>query len=127
MPALLAVAADPGTLSEYSGVPDHLLWAMKDYARPEFRAHLQRAFDKPTDHEDPTIAAWGLLKLGPHPQAHAHLVSLLGDEHRETRTGYYTGTGLRAAQALADVYGWPFKWGQGGVRAVRKRLGSGPA
>jgi len=80
------------------------------------------AFERPTDLEDPTIAAWGLCKLGPHPEAHAYLVGLLGDEHRDEESGYYTGIGLRAAQALADVHGWPFEWGQEGVRGVLERL-----
>ncbi|MCE9562835.1 MAG: hypothetical protein K8U57_12390 [Planctomycetes bacterium] len=122
-PALLALAADPGPISEYSRIPGNILWALKDYARPECRPHLQRAFEKPTNLEDPTIAAWGLCKLGPHPEAHAHLVGLLGDEHRD-EDGDFSGVGLRAAQALADVHGWPFKWGQKGVQAVLKRLRS---
>ena len=83
-PTLLALAAAPGPLSEYSRIPSNILWALKDYARPECRPHLQRAFDKPTDLEDPTIAAWGLSKLGSHPQAHTYLVGLF-----TTVDGYY--------------------------------------
>lgn len=122
LPTLLQLAADPTPYPEYSRIPDSILWALKDYARPECRPHLQRAFEKPTENEDPTLAAWGLCKLGPHPEAHAFLVSLLGDAHRDPETNYSTGVGLRAAQALADAHGWPFKWGQGGVKGVLKRL-----
>lgn len=123
-PTLLAVAAKPGSLSKYSRIPDSILWALKDYARPECRPHLQRAFDRPTRLQDPTIAAWGLCKLGPHPKAHRYLVGLLADKHRDRETHYYTDIGLRAAQALADVHGWRFEWGQKGVRQVLKRLKS---
>jgi hypothetical protein len=124
-PTLLALAADPGPLSTYSRIPWNLLWAFKDYARPECRPHLQQAFEQqPPDGESRVIAAWGLCKLSAHPQAHAYLVGLLGDEHRDPANGYYTGVSMRAAQALADVHGWPFEWGQEGVRAVLERLHS---
>jgi hypothetical protein len=119
LPTLLALADDPGPLSEYSRIPGNILWALKDYARPECRPHLQRAFDRPTDLEDPTIAAWGLCKLGTHLTALGYLAGLTGD----WQGGYYTGLALRAAQALADIHGWPFEWGQEGVKDVRARIG----
>jgi HEAT repeat protein len=104
LPALLRLAAqnDPLVAS--------LAWAMKEYATEECRPYLQRWFKdgkqgKPTQ----VVSAWGLGKLGDEI-AIRYLITMLEDPDRRGLTFFRPGESLRAAQALCDIYGWPFEW-----------------
>jgi hypothetical protein len=73
------------------------------------------------------LAAWGLLKLGPAPKAHAFLVEMLDDTRvvhvREGQiVGVEPGLSERAGQALADVHHLAFRWGKGDVPKIRAHL-----
>jgi predicted DNA-binding protein (MmcQ/YjbR family) len=109
--------------SKYSRLPWNLLWALKEFGRPEGRPYLERVFSGLKEaSEDRVVAAWGLCKLGPHAEAREFLVGLLGEKWRDSGSGYFPAVSIRAAQALCDVYGWPFEWGQEGVQTAREGL-----
>jgi hypothetical protein len=123
LPVLLELTRQPPA-NKYSRVPWNLLWALKEFARPEARAYFERIFRGPSEPtESPVVAAWGLCKLGPHPEAHVYLVQLLDDDRKDPESGYFDGVSIRAAQALCDIHGWPFKWGQEGVQTTKEQLG----
>jgi hypothetical protein len=79
------------------------------------RGHLKG--DKPTK----ILASWVLAKAGDR-DAHAFLVEMLDDPDVTTRTSYLPGESIRAAQALADVHGWPFSWGKPSVARIKQRI-----
>lgn len=81
-------------------------------------------FEPNHDHPEPrtrTFALWGSAALGDEDAIRA-LVALLDDPDRSTPTSYTPGQSVRAAQALCDVFGWPFEWGDAAVEATRARL-----
>jgi hypothetical protein len=57
-----------------------------------------------------TWALWGLASLKYETPVGA-LVHLLDDPDVRTPTRFQPGQSFRAAQALADIHDWPFKWG----------------
>jgi hypothetical protein len=65
-------------------------------------------------------AAWGLGKLGDE-EAIRYLADMLDDPEVETPTSYDPGQSLRAAQALCDLRGWPFRWGRDGAARTKRR------
>ncbi|PCC69212.1 hypothetical protein SAMN02745121_05857 [Nannocystis exedens] len=66
-------------------------------------------------------ALWGLAALG-HEAPIAGLVALLDDPEVRTATSYAPGESRRAAQALCDLFGWPFEWKPEAVEATRTRV-----
>lgn len=125
-PAILRLACEgfPGLSS-----------VLTEYGRDEGREYLQREFLKdlplrPTAEEmrdqlnidsfrkvaawrdarhEKLIAAWGLAKLGDRA-ALAHVGEHLFDSRDASLPGSETIIQLRAAQALADLFGLPFRW-----------------
>jgi hypothetical protein len=104
-------------------------------ARPYFKAVFEEQIPDPAPPFDgakelKVLAAWGLLKVGAAPQAHAFLVAMLDDVRivhvREgVITGVEPGISERAGQALADIHGLPFRWGKGDVPKIKARMVTG--
>jgi HEAT repeat protein len=68
-----------------------------------------------------TYALWGLAALK-YEVAIGALVHLLDDPDIQTPGGFEPGQSQRAAQALAEIHGWPFEWGdRSSFEAVRQR------
>ncbi len=70
-------------------------------------------FEPNLKHPEPrtrTFALWGLASLK-FEVALGALVHLLDDPDIRTSTTFEPGESRRAAQALADIHGWPFEWG----------------
>jgi hypothetical protein len=117
LPALLAVARR--CPAELRGP---LLWALKDNGGAAARPFLRKAFAaRGVPKEDRVVAAWGLARLGDQ-RARDHLVEMLDDPDVERAGGFSPGVSLRAAQALCDIMGWPFRWGGTAVKRTRERL-----
>jgi HEAT repeat protein len=97
-----------------------LSWALKDYATEECQPHLQRWFEDGTQ-RNPTrvISAWGLGKLGDE-KAITYLARMLEDPDHRGPTFFAAGQSIRAAQALCDIYGWPFEWHKSYVAKTAK-------
>jgi hypothetical protein len=77
-----------------------------------------------TDARSRSFALWGLAVLG-YEQAIGALVGLLDDPdvyiETPTEKSWVPGQSMRAAQALADVLGLDFEWGdESYVKAIRK-------
>ena len=70
------------------------------------------------------FASWVLAKAG-DLDAHAFLLEMLDDPDVTTPTSHVPGASIHAAQALADVHGWPFTWGKSSVSAVKERVAQG--
>jgi|GEM_PF-1873335 hypothetical protein len=126
------------------GVPG-LSWVLKDYAREEGHAYLQQVMEQQVfkgyaasahgsvpdkqalqeesrlhaEMEERIIAAWGLARLGDR-KAVKFLGKMLYDPVSDSDLGYDPGHAIRAAQAIADVYGLPFEWGMDAVARVRE-------
>ncbi len=116
LPALLTVTRDhPSDLRRY------ILWALKEFATESCRPFLAATFHSPASEKDErVIAAWGLGKLG-EQAAISYLTEMLDDPEIKSELGYYPGESLRAAQALCDIYTWPFEWHKGCVETTRER------
>jgi HEAT repeat protein len=70
-------------------------------------------FEPNISHPDPhtrTFALWGLAGLKYETPLGA-LVHLLDDPDTRTPNSFQPGQSWRAAQALSDILGWPYKWG----------------
>jgi hypothetical protein len=98
-------------ISHCAGVetPFVLLAALVRLRPPEAAA----VFEQNLTHADPrerTFALWGLAALG-YAEPVAALIRLLDDPDISTATSFTPGQSMRAAQALADVFGIPFEWG----------------
>jgi HEAT repeat protein len=99
-----------------------LAWALKDYATEDCRPHLKRWFeDSCQDKQSRVIAAWGLGKLG-DKQAVTYLIQMLDDLDRTGQNFFAPGESLRAAQALSDIYEWPFEWNKSYVAKTAARV-----
>ena len=97
-------------------------WALKGYARPTCRPYLTKWFkDEKQDKQTRIVAAWGLGKLG-DLKALNFLVQMLFDPDREGKTFFNPGESRRAAQALCDIEGWPFKWDKSYVTKTIARV-----
>jgi hypothetical protein len=69
-------------------------------------------FEQNLAHTEPrerTFALWGLAALG-YAEPVAALIELLDEPDVSTATSLTPGQSMRAAQALADVFGIPFEW-----------------
>ena len=100
-----------------------LVWALKDYATEECRPYLEEWFKEDESKSTRVIAAWGLGKLG-DKDAIAYLISMLDDPDRRGPTFSEPGESLRAAQALCDIYEWPFEWNTSYVAQTAARVKS---
>jgi HEAT repeats/PBS lyase HEAT-like repeat len=68
--------------------------------------------------ENRVVAAWGLGKLG-EPEAIQYLGQLLEGPGPGVDPDVALGQSLRAAQALCDLFGWPFQWHRDWVQKTR--------
>ena len=100
-----------------------LVCALKDYATEECRPYLQKWFKDDESKSTRVIAAWGLGKLG-DKSAIAYLIRMLDDPDRRGPTFSEPGESLRAAQALCDLYEWPFEWNKSYVAKTVARVRS---
>ena len=48
-----------------------------------------------------------------------YLVKMLDDPVRTGKTFHDPGEGIRAAQALCDIFDWPFEWGRAAVAPTK--------
>jgi HEAT repeat protein len=84
-------------------------------------------FEQILAHDEPrerTFALWGLAALG-YEEPIAGLINLLDDTDISTATSFTPGQSMRAAQALADIYGLQFEWGdQAAIETVRQHCRS---
>lgn len=126
-------------------VDEDVISALRDYAVEECRPHLRAAFDRslgpPPDQRvlagvnNPRLlrlvaeyrakkftklmAAWGLARLG-ELDGIRFLGELLYDPPIRLKNVSDPGESLRAAQALADVFGLPFQWTTDSVNEFQK-------
>lgn len=115
VPALLHLAAaDPGVH------PRALLWDLINHSHARFKPVFARFFASKDDKEIRVLAAWGLGKLGDAGAA-AYLAEMLDDPDERTPTSFTPGESRRAAQALCDIFGWPFEWEPAAVDRTRRR------
>jgi hypothetical protein len=115
LPGLLRVAQDVKTPGW-----SRLLWALHEFPHPVFHGPLLRFFHSPFNKDAKVRAAWALGKQG-DAEAIRYLGEMLYDPEIETPTSYDPGESCRAAQALSDIHGWPFTWGQAGINTTRRR------
>jgi hypothetical protein len=132
--ALLAAAARD--VEKKSEERHRLLFHLRKHQAEGSRRYFDAVFAEPLPDPAPPfdgskelklLAAWGLLKLGPAPKAHAFLVKMLDDTRvvhvREGQiTGVEPGLSERAGQALADVHHLAFRWGKGDVPKIKAHL-----
>ena len=98
-----------------------LAWALKDYATEDCRPYLNEWFKTDKPKSTRVMAAWGLGKLG-DKEAIAYLIHMLDDPDRRGPTLYEPGESLRAAQALCDIYEWPFEWNKSYIAKTVERV-----
>lgn len=75
--------------------------------------------------ENRIVAAWGLGKLG-DPEAIQYLGQVLEGTLCGVEPEVALGQSLRAAQALCDLFGWPFRWHRDWVEKTRTLWRSRP-
>jgi hypothetical protein len=123
-------------LEEPSDERHRILFHLRKHADARARPYFQAVFERPLPEpaipfdgskEEKVLAAWGLLALRAAPEAHAFLVAMLDDARvvhvREGKiSGVEPGISERAAQALADVHGLPFRWGKGDVPKIKAQV-----
>lgn len=114
--ALLRLADDPACDPLFR----RLLPALREYADPRCRPALERFFQPEMPKDVRVFAAWGLGKLG-DGVAVRYLAEMLDDPEVRTPSSFDPGQSLRAAQALCDIRGWPFRWDGGWVAEVARR------
>lgn len=99
-----------------------LIWAFKNYAKPEGKPFLEKIFnDKQSDKSDKVVSAWGLVKIG-DKSYYDYLIQMLNDPDIETSTSYSPGQSMRAAQAICDINKWEFVWNKEFVAVLKDRL-----
>jgi hypothetical protein len=99
-----------------------LIWALKNYARPEGKPFLEKVFnDKQAETSEKVVAAWALVKTGDN-KYYDYLLKMLDDPDIETPTSYTPGQSMRAAQAICDINNWDFIWNKDYVPVVKERL-----
>lgn len=116
LPSLLRLACDPA----FDPLFRRTLWAFKDFPHPLCRPALERFFQADRPKEVRVLAAWGLGKLGDE-EAVRYLAAMLDDPEVRRPSSYDPSESLRAAQALCDIRGWPFRWGRDGVARTKRR------
>lgn len=80
-------------------------------------------FEPNLGHPDPrsrAYALWGLAANG-WETAIGGLIDLLDDPDLRDERSFTPGQSLRAAQALADIHGWPFVWEKAAVPTIKAR------
>jgi len=100
-----------------------LAWELKEYASEACRPYLKRWFENEESKSTRVVAAWGLAKLGDE-KAIAFLIRMLDDPDLRGPNFSEPGQSIRAAQALCDIYKWPFEWNKSSV-AKTKTMVSG--
>ncbi|HEY8072951.1 MAG TPA: hypothetical protein VIF62_02545, partial [Labilithrix sp.] len=128
--ALLAAASRDA--EEKSDERHRLLFHLRKHRAEDSRSYFEAVFAEPAPAESGSkelklLAAWGLLTLGPAPNAHAFLVRMLDDTRvvhvREGQVvGVEPGLSERAAQALADIHHRAFRWGKGDVPKIKAHV-----
>ncbi len=108
-----------------------LLVAAKNYDHEVFEPFAKKIFASSTSKKSHKImAAWTLAKSG-NTLAYKYLIEMLDDPEVTTEsegiTTYDPGESLRAAQAIAEIYGWDFEWGVSQVALVKRRLANPPS
>lgn len=110
LPTLLSLKLD-----HINNCRGYLIDALRAYDQPACKPPLAELFDDPTTRRsDRVLAAWGLARLG-EARAVAFLEEML----------FVTAESFRAAQALCDIKGWPFRWDLDAVKAIQKRVTDG--
>ena len=146
----LLSSANLGTLLDLATGDDPqlnspLVYALKSFATQECGPFLQRMFAESPDDRLPLpppdqglsalrelgrlrsrkdtriAAAWGLAKLGDR-QAESYLTAMLHDPASRGPGYFDPGHSLRAAQALCDIYSWPFEWHERFVAVTIARI-----
>jgi hypothetical protein len=98
-----------------------LLSALARQPTSEMRPFFQNAWNASVSDKAARIAAAvGLAKLGDADSV-CYLASMLDDPDHRTETSFQPGESIRAAQALCEVFRWPFSWGQSAVSETRNR------
>lgn len=98
-----------------------LATALSSYATEECRPHLKKWFDDTSlDKSTRIFAAWGLSKLGDQ-SAINYLIEMLDDPDEHGETFFTPGGSLRAAQAVCNIFGWPFEWHKSSVARTKER------
>lgn len=90
---------------------------------PLRRIEAALVFEPNLKHPEPrtrVYALWGLAGLG-YETALGGLIDLLDDPDQRTETSFAPGQARRAAQALAELHGWPFDWAPEAVAEARRR------
>ena len=98
-----------------------LIYALQNYATEECRPYLEEWFKNQDSESDRVVAAWGLGKLGDQA-AIAYLIRMLDDPDEHGPTHSNPGESIRAAQALCDIYQWPFEWDKSYVAKTAARV-----
>ena len=98
-----------------------LAFALTDYATEQCRPYLTEWFKNADSVSTRVIAAWGLGKLG-DKTAIAYLIRMLDDPDESGPTFSRPGESIRAAQALCDIYQWPFEWNKSYVAKTVARV-----
>jgi hypothetical protein len=98
-----------------------LATALTCYATEECRPYLEKWLrDVSLCASTRIFAAWGLGKLGDQSAIH-YLITMLDDPDERGETYFRAGESIRAAQALCDVFGWPFEWDRSYVARTKAR------
>ena len=98
-----------------------LAWQLKEYATEACRPYLKEWFEGDEPKSTRVIAAWGLAKLGDE-NAIAYLARMLDDPDLRGPNFSEPGQSIRAAQALCDIYEWPFEWNKSSVAKTKTML-----
>lgn len=115
--SLVALASTFGS----EPIPMALIQSLGNFRSQRARPFLQRVFESPSDQRDLVFAAWGLARLGDESAIRC-LVELLDDPDEQGDSYFHPGESLRAAQALCDVYEWPFDWDKSYVQKTKDRV-----
>lgn len=95
-----------------------LVYAMTSYATEECRKPLWAAFHRTRNKGNKVVAAWGLAKLRER-QAIEYLGKMLYDLEKQSPVSFDPGESWRAAQAIADLFGLPYKQDKSCVEEIR--------
>lgn len=90
-------------------IPMNLLQALAKFASDQTTPFLRRVFEAGADDRHRVYAAWGLGRQGDR-KAVEYLASMLVDPDRAGPSFFDPGESRRAAQALCDIFDWPFEW-----------------
>jgi HEAT repeat protein len=95
---------------------------LSHYATVECVPFLKARFEDINERKSTRVfAAWGLAKRG-DKFAVAFLIEMLDDPDQRGPNYSHHGESIRAAQALCDLFGWPFEWNRNYVAETKKRV-----